>query len=184
MNEFDKMISGQLYNAKDPRLTAMRKQARALLEKINQSAQCITDQDRVELCRKLFASVGPNLGFQPPFYCDYGSNITLGRDVFINFNCVFLDVAKITIGDFVQIAPNVQIYTAGHPLEWEKRRNGEEFGKPITIGNDVWIGGSAIICPGVTIGEKSIIGAGAVITKDVPPNVVLVGNPGRILKKL
>jgi len=184
MTEYQKMISGELYYAMDPELARMREQTRALLDEINRSLQDIRSGEKHELCQKLFAGIGPDTWIQPPFFCDYGVNITLGKNVFINFNCVFLDVAKITIGDFVQIGPNVQIYTATHPLGSPERRAGQEYGKPITIQDDVWIGGGAIICPGVTIGEKSIIGAGSVITKDVPSGVIVVGNPGKVLTTL
>lgn len=184
MNEYDKMISGQIYDARDLQLTAMRKHARVLLDQINRSVQDIRDGERAGLCKQLLGAVGHHLWLQPPFYCDYGQNITLGDNVFINFNCVFLDVAKIAIGDSVQIGPNVQVYTATHPLEWQKRSNGDECGKPIAIGDNVWIGGGAIICPGVTIGKRSVIGAGSIIVKNVPDGVVVAGNPGKILRRL
>lgn len=184
MSEYEKMISGRIYDARDPELTDLRAKARNLLDRINGSALSVQGGERGELLRQLFGSVGGNLWLQPPFFCDYGVNISLGQNVFINFNCVFLDVAKITIGDAVQIGPSVQIYTATHPLEWDRRARGEEYGRPIIIHNDVWIGGGAIICPGVTIGEKSIIGAGAVVTREVPPRTVAAGNPARVIKEL
>ena len=184
MTEYEKMIAGLTYDPKDAFLSERRWHARDLLNEINQSVQPIKDDARSLLCKKLFGAYGLNLWLQPPFYCDYGINIVLGNDVFINFNCIFLDVAKITIGDSVQIGPNVQIYTAAHPLEWQKRRDGEEHGKPIIVENDVWIGGGVIICPGVTIWAGSVIGAGAVVTKDVPPHVLIAGNPGKVIKQL
>ncbi len=184
MNEYEKMIAGHLYNANDAMLAGMRQEARVLLDQINGSVADIKTGDRLALCTRLFGKVGQGLWLQPPFYCDYGKNIELGDNVYFNFNCVVLDVAKIVIGSNVLLGPNVQIYTAGHPLDPEKRRSGEEFGKPITIGDDVWIGGSAILCPGVTIGDKSIIAAGAVVIKDVPANVVVGGNPARIIKEI
>jgi len=184
MHEYEKMIAGQLYDARDPVLVTMRNKAREFLSEINRSAQDIRDGKRLDLCKALFRSVGTGLWLQPPFYCDYGSNIILGNNVFVNFNCVFLDVALITIGNGVQMGPQVQLYTAAHPLAWDKRRAGQEYGKPITIGDDVWIGGSAVICPGVTVGEKSVIGAGAVVTKDVPAGVVVAGNPAKMIKQL
>lgn len=183
MREYEKMIAGEMYNAMDSELIEMRLRARQLLTQINQSVEDIRTGPRFELVKDLLGSVGKNIWLQPPFFCDYGKNITFGDSVFLNFNCVILDVAKVTVGSFVFMAPNVQIYTAGHPLDWQERRK-VEFGKPITIGDDVWIGGSAIICPGVTIGSKSVIGAGAVVTKDVPSGVVVAGNPARILKQL
>lgn len=122
---------------------------------------------------------------EPPFRCDYGANITLGKNFYANFNCVVLDVAPVVIGDNVLFAPNVQIYTAGHPLDVKSRvEEGIEFGTPITIGNNVWLGGGVIVCPGVTIGDNSVIGAGSVVTKDVPANVVAAGNPCRVIRTL
>ncbi|HCM42695.1 MAG TPA: sugar O-acetyltransferase [Candidatus Omnitrophica bacterium] len=183
MREYEKMIAGEMYNAMDPELIEMRLRARKLLTQINQSVEDIRTGPRFELVKDLLGAVGKNVWLQPPFFCDYGKNITFGDSVFLNFNCVILDVAKVTVGSFVFMAPNVQIYTAGHPLDWQERRK-VEFGKPITIGDDVWIGGNAVICPGVTIGSKSVIGAGAVVTKDVPNGVVVAGNPARVLKQL
>lgn len=184
MREFDKMIAGEMYNALDPELVEMRGRARKLLTLINQSVEDIrTGSERISLQTELFGKVGKNLWLQPPFYCDFGKNITLGDNVYMNFNCVILDVAKVTIGSFVFMGPNVQIYTAGHPLDYLERRK-VEYGKPIVIGDDVWIGGGAILCPGITIGSKSVIGAGAVVTKDVPDNVVAAGNPAKILRHL
>lgn len=179
MTEYEKMIAGQMYDATDPELSRMREACRDLLTQINGSARDIRSGERLDLCRQLFASVGNDLWLQPPFFCDYGSHIYLGKNVFLNFNCVFLDVARITVGDFVFFGPGVQLYTATHPLQWQKRRNAEEYGRPITIENDVWIGGGVIVCPGVRIGEKSVIGAGSVVTKDVPSSSVVVGNPAR-----
>lgn len=184
MSEFEKMISGQMYNASDPELTAMRARVRDLLTELNSTAQDTKTSGRLDLCSKIFGTVAGQLWLQPPFYCDYGRNILIGNNVFINFNCIFLDVAPITIGEAVKIGPNVQLYTATHPLNWQQRREGQEYGKPITIGNDVWIGGGAIICPGVTVGEKSVIGAGTVVTKNVPAGVVIAGNPGKVLKQI
>lgn len=184
MSEYEKMISGQLYNANDPELVLMRRQARARLDQLNHSVQDVKSGERLDICHKLFGKVGERLWLQPPFYCEYGSNIELGDNVFFNFNCVVLDVAKVIIGSNVLIAPNVQIYTATHPLDAQLRRDGQELGKPITIGDDVWIGGSAVICPGVTIGNKSVIAAGAVVVKSVPPNVVVGGNPAKIIRTL
>lgn len=184
MAEYDKMLSGHLYNAGDTYLSTLRHNARKLLNNINSSAVDIKDGKRLKFLMQLFGSAGKGLWLQPPFYCDYGSNISLGDNVYINFDCVILDVAKVTIGSSVFFGPGVHIYTATHPLEWEKRKSGEEYGKPVTINDNIWIGGGAIICPGVTIGEKSIIGAGSVVTHDVPSAVVVAGNPARVIKAL
>ncbi len=184
MTEYEKMISGELYNASDAELVRMRKKARDLLNKLNSSVQDIKNGDRLALCKKLFGKVGSGLWLQPPFYCDYGKNIELGENVYLNFNCILLDVAKIIIGSNVMLGPNVQIYTAGHPLDAQERRRGLEFGKTVHIGNDVWIGGSAVLCPGIKIGDESIIAAGAVVAKDVPSKTVVGGNPVKVLKEL
>ena len=129
------------------------------------------------------AAGGDDVWIQPPFFCDYGSNIYLGRKCYFNFNCVLLDVCNIRIGDYSIFGPNVQIYTATHPFEAELRRT-QEFGKPVTIGSDVWVGGGAIICPGVTIGSRTIIGAGSVVTRDIPDAVFAAGNPCRVIREL
>lgn len=184
MTEYEKMIAGDLYNASDAELTHMREEVRGLLTELNRSVQDVRSGERLSLCERIFGKTGKGLWLQPPFYCDYGKNIELGENVFFNFNCVILDVAKVIIGSNVFFGPNVQIYTAGHPLDAQKRREGQEFGKSITIGNDVWIGGSAVLCPGIKIGEKSIVAAGAVVTKDVPPNVVVGGNPAKMIKEI
>lgn len=184
MTEYEKMIAGQLYNARDARLIHMRHKARALLGRINASLQDIQAGTRLKACQKLFRKIGPGFWMQPPFYCDYGTNIEIGENFYCNFNCVILDVAKVKIGSSVMLGPNVQIYTATHPLNASQRRQGLELGKAITIGDDVWIGGHAVLCPGVTIGRGSIIAAGAVVTKDVPPGVVVGGNPSKMIKEI
>ena len=137
----------------------------------------------MQILRQLFASGGDSVWLEPPFRCDYGTNIYLGEKVYFNFDCVILDVCEVRIGDFVFIAPGVHIYTATHPLEAEQRRT-QEFGKPVTIGNDVWIGGKSVICPGITIEDRSVIGAGSVVTKDVPSGVVVAGNPAKVIRKI
>ncbi len=183
MTEKEKMLAGELYQAGDPELVAERLKARKLVKTFNDSDPEDTEL-RVSLVRKLFGKAGKNFWVEPPFYCDYGSNIEVGDDVFFNFNCVVLDVCKVTLGDRVFVAPNVQFYPATHPLDSVKRGEMWEYGKPITIGSDVWIGGSAVICPGVTIGERTVIAAGAVVTKDFPSDVVIGGNPAKVLKYL
>ena len=183
MTEKEKMLSGQLYDASDSVLTAERHSARLLFQKIN----ILTEEDkelRDKLFYDLFGKAGKNLSIEPPFYCDYGSNIRVGNNVFMNFNCCILDVMEVTMGDNILIGPNVQIYTATHPMDAKMRSSLLEFAKPIKIGNDVWIGGGAIICPGVTIGDRVVIGAGAIVTKDVPDDVFVGGNPARIIKNI
>lgn len=179
-SEKDKMLAGYYYDAFDPELVAARERARQLCLDL---AQLREDQtvERAHILEKLLGEKCDAI-IRAPFFCDYGTNIELGKGVYFNFNCVVLDVSKVRIGDHVLCGPNVQIYTAGHPLDTEKRRAGLEFGKEITIGDDVWIGGSAIICPGVKIGSRSIIGAGSVVTKDIPSDVVAAGNPCRVLR--
>lgn len=127
---------------------------------------------------------GDNLWIQPPFYCDYGTNIITGEGVFFNFNCVVLDVMEVNIGSKTMFGPNVQIYTATHPLDYKIRNTGLEYAKPITIGENVWVGGSVVICPGITIGDNSIIGAGSVVTKSIPANVIAAGNPCKVIRNL
>jgi len=183
MTEKEKMLSGRLYDASDPELTAERHKARLLFQQIN----TMTDDEkeaRDALFYELIGEAGAELYIEPPFYCDYGSNIHLGTKVFMNYNCCILDVMEVKIGDRVLLAPNVQIYTATHPIDAETRASWLEYAKPVRIGNDVWIGGGAIICPGVTIGNGVVIGAGAVVTKDVPDDVFVAGNPARIVKEI
>ena len=178
-----KMLSGELYNAADDILVKERLKARILLKQFNDA-----DPDQLEikkqLLRDLIPMQGIDLWIEPPFHCDYGSNIQLGNKVYFNFNCIILDVMNIKIGDNVLVGPAVQIYTAMHPLNWKERAEGLEFAKPITIGSDVWIGGGAVICPGVIIGDRSVIGAGSVVTKNIPEDVFAAGNPCRIIKQL
>jgi maltose O-acetyltransferase len=180
--EKEKMIAGELYDALDPELIQDRERARDLCQVLNASREA--DQAlRPGILQQLLGKGGETVWMQPPFYCDYGYNIFLGERVYFNFNCIILDVCPVTIGDFTLIGPAVQIYTAGHPLNASLRRK-QEFGKPITIGSDVWIGGGAIICPGVTIGSKSVIGAGSVVTKNIPDGVLAVGNPCRVVREI
>lgn len=183
MTEKEKMLGGQMYDPMDPILCEERIAARLKFQHINSIAE--TDKAKRDiLFYELMGSAGKGLWIEPPFYCDYGSNIKLGDHVFMNFNCCILDVMEVKIGNNVMLAPNVQIYTATHPLEAKARNSGREFAKGITIGNDVWIGGGAIICPGVTIGNGVVIGAGAVVTKDVPDDVFVGGNPAKIIKHI
>lgn len=185
MSEYQKMISGQLYNALDPELVQMRKEARTLLARINQNLEDLRENHESHaLCRMLFGAVGKNLWLQPPFFCDYGRNITLGNNVYLNFNCVILDVAPVKIGNNVMMGPNVQIYSASHPVDAIERSRGLELGQPVTVEDHVWLGGASILCPGVTVGAGSVIGAGAVVTRDIPPGVLAAGNPARVIKTL
>ena len=177
------MLSGELYNATDTELTAARVQARLLLQQLNNGAEDDA-AGRASVLGKLFPHAGQGLWLQPPFYCDYGSNIYLGDQVFMNFNCVILDVAIVSIGDRSLLGPNVQVYAASHPMNASQRAQGMEYGKAVNIGSDVWIGGGAIICPGVTIGDRSVIGAGSVVTRDIPADVFAAGNPCRIIRAL
>lgn len=172
-----------MYDAKDPQLSYERDQARLLFQRINAMAEN-QKPERDQLFYELFGSAGANLWIEPPFYCDYGSNIKVGNNVFMNFNCIILDVMEVKIGSNSMFGPNVQIYTATHPLIAKERNSGLEYAKAITIGNDVWIGGGAIICPGVTVGNAVVIGAGAVVTKDVPNNAFVGGNPAKVIKMI
>ena len=180
--ERDRMLAGEAYDPLDPELDAGRRKARTLCKRLNESHE--DDKiTRSDILAELFGKA-TDVWIQPPFYCDYGSNISLGRKVFFNFNCVVLDVAPVTIGDHVLFGPAVQIYTATHPLDAARRRAGLESGKPVVIGADVWVGGGAIVCPGVEIGARSIIGAGSVVTRDIPPDVFAAGNPCRVVRSL
>lgn len=181
-SERDKMLAGELYDALDPELVAARNRARDLCQMLNASRE--GDQDvRRCLCTQLFGKGGETVWMQPPFYCDYGSNIELGERVFFNFNCVVLDVCRVTIGDYTLFGPAVQILTPMHPLDAELRRK-QEYGKPIEIGADVWVGGGALILPGVRIGSRSVIGAGSVVTRDIPDGVLAAGNPCRVIRTI
>lgn len=176
------MLAGELYLAADPALVQARTRAKQLLHRLNVTEYLLTDAAR-QVLAELVPHAGPNFYVEPPFHCDYGSNIYCGSNVFFNVNCVVLDVAKVTIGSNVLFGPGVQLYAATHPLDAVARRT-LELGRPITIGDDCWIGGGAIVCPGVSIGAGCVIGAGAVVTKDVPAHSLAVGNPARVVKRL
>jgi maltose O-acetyltransferase len=175
------MLAGELYRPDAPEIMADQATAAAWLARYNAAAGSPPDTLRAILAEQ-FAAVGANVVIRPPFFCDYGYNIRLGDGVFLNFNCVILDVVEVTIGDRTQIGPAVQIYAADHPRDAKTRRDGLEFGRPVHIGADVWIGGGSIILPGVTIGDGAVIGAGSVVTRDVPPNQTVVGNPARRIR--
>jgi maltose O-acetyltransferase len=178
--ERDKMLAGELYDPMDAELVAGRARARDLCQDLNATRESDGAARRAILAR-LFGAGGDTVWMQPPFFCDYGMNIRLGERVFFNFNCVVLDVCAVTIGEFTLFGPAVQIYTATHPFDPVLRRQ-QEFARPIAIGSDVWVGGGAIICPGVTIGSRSVIGAGSVVTRDVPEGVFAAGNPCRVIR--
>jgi maltose O-acetyltransferase len=180
--EREKMLAGEFYDPLDAELVAARTRARDLCWDLNATRDA-DEAVRRRILKELFGTGGDTVWMQPPFFCDYGSNIHLGNRVFFNFNCVVLDVCEVRIGDFTLFAPAVQILTATHPLNAELRRT-REFAKPITIGADVWVGGGVIICPGVTIGDRTVIGAGSVVTKDIPAGVVAVGNPCRVVREI
>jgi maltose O-acetyltransferase len=181
--EKDKMLAGELYRSADAELVADRRHAQDILTHYNaiSGADYKTLNERL---REFLGAVGDASVIMPVFTCDYGYNIRLGRNVFINYHCVFLDCARIEVGNDVQIGPAVQLYTAQHPLDPAVRRSGLESASPIRIGNDVWIGGAAVVLPGVTIGDRAVVGAGAVVVRDVPPDSVVVGNPARVVRTL
>lgn len=181
--EKQKMLNGDLYNASDPVLQRERRKARLLCNRFNQTAAEDHEQ-RTEILKVLIPSQGTALTIEPPFFCDYGYNIAAGNKVYFNYNCIVLDVMKVTIGDNVLFGPSVQIYAATHPMSWEERISGLESGRPVTIGSDVWIGGGTIICPGVTIGNRCVIGAGSVVTRNIPDDSFAAGNPCRKIKDL
>ncbi len=182
MSERDRMLAGELYNPMDPELVQARERARDLCQDLNATREAQADERR-RILVELLAAGGETAWIQPPFYCDYGSNIHLGERVFFNFNCVVLDVCRVTIGDYTMFGPAVQIYTATHPMDAMLRRK-QEFARPIEIGPDVWVGGGAIVCPGVRIGARSVIGAGSVVTRDVPEGVFAAGNPCRVIRTI
>jgi maltose O-acetyltransferase len=182
MSEREKMLAGELYDALDPELVSARERARDLCQRLNATREGEREVRR-SILRELFGRGGETVWMQPPFYCDYGSNIELGERVFFNFNCVVLDVCLVRIGDYTLFGPAVQIYTPMHPTNAELRRQ-QEFGKPVEIGSDVWVGGGALILPGVHIGSQAIIGAGSVVTRDIPDGVFAAGNPCRVIREL
>ena len=182
MSELHKMLAGQLYDPLDPELVQLRTRARDLCHDLNNTRES-DEPRRRQFLTQLFGSGGDSVWMQPPFFCDYGRNIHLGQRVFFNFNCVVLDVCEVRIGDFTLFGPAVQILTPLHPLEADLRRK-QEYGKPITIGCDVWVGAAALILPGVTIGDRCVIGAGSVVTRDIPADSLAVGNPCRVVRTI
>lgn len=190
MTEKENMLSGEYYNTRDPELIEMYHRARKLLHQYNSLDSTLTEE-RNKILDCLLDYKGENVWIEAPFYCDYGENISVGENTFINVNCMFLDNNKITIGKNGLIAPYVQIYTATHPVKAEERINLKEgkapyltSTKPVSIGDNVWIGGNTVIFPGVTIGNNVTIGAGSVVTKDIPNDVLAYGNPCKVVKQL
>lgn len=183
LTEKEKMLAGEMYDPHDSELRQKRMNARRLSRLFNDTTE-MDGQDRSDLLKKLLGSTGDNIHVEPTIRCDYGFNIHVGNNFYANFDCVFLDVCEIRIGDNCMISPGVHIYTATHPLNAAARNSGKEFGKPVIIGDNVWIGGRAIITPGITIGNNAIIAAGSVVTQDVPANTLVGGNPARLIKQV
>ncbi|MWV42830.1 acetyltransferase [Paenibacillus sp. HJL G12] len=182
-SEKEKMISGELYLASDSQLTQERDHARKLVRIYNQTTETEVER-RTQLLKQLFGSTGENLFMEPNIRCDYGYNIHVGENFYANFDCTILDVCEVRIGDNCFIAPGVHIYTATHPIHPFERIAGPEYGKPVTIGNNVWIGGRSVINPGVTVGDNVVIASGSVVTKDVAPNTIVGGNPAKMIKQI
>lgn len=183
MTEKQKMLARELYLASDPELTSDRKLSRNFARCYNSTTE-EEGQKRYEILKQWLGRVEARIEIQPPFYCDYGSNIFVGNNFYANFGCVILDCNRVEIGNNVLLAPYVQIYTAHHPVDPELRLTGKELASPIKIGNNVWIGGGAIICPNVTIGDNTTIGAGSVVVKDIPGNAIAVGNPCKVIREI
>jgi maltose O-acetyltransferase len=180
--QYERMLSGELYDASDGELFELRMKARKFMHEYNHME--FDREQRTLMLKHIFKKVGTNVDIQIPFYCDYGSHIEVGNNFFANFNCVFLDCNYITMGDNVFLGPAVQIYAAYHPVLAAERIKGPELALPVVIGDNVWIGGGSILCSGITIGKNTTIGAGSVVVKDIPENVVAVGNPCRVIRKL
>jgi maltose O-acetyltransferase len=176
------MLAGELYNPLDSELVAARERARDLCRALNDTRES-QQEERRRILQEMFGAGGDTVWMQPPFYCDYGTNIYLGTRVFFNFNCVVLDVCEVRIGDYTLFGPGVQILTPMHPLNAGLRRE-QEFGKPVQIGADVWVGGGALILAGVTIGSETVIGAGSVVTRDIPGGVLAAGTPCRVIRAI
>lgn len=183
MSEKEKMLSGELYNANDEMLERERITAKELCSEYNKQKPS-NIETKTKILEKLLGKKGENVCVEQNFWCDYGYNIFIGDNLYINHNCVILDCAKVEFGDNCMIAPNCSFYTVGHPIDIEQRNEGLEYAKPIKVGNNVWIGGNVTVLPGVTIGDNVTIGAGSVITKDVPSNTVAYGNPCKVQNKI
>jgi maltose O-acetyltransferase len=179
----ERMLRGELYLADDTELAADLARAQELVERYNGTPHA-AQGDRDQLLRELLGEVGERVVVRSPFRCDYGRYITIGAGTFVNYDCVMLDVMPIRVGAACQFAPRVQLLTATHPLDPAKRRSGWEYGEPIAIGDNVWLGGGVVVCPGVTIDDDTVVGAGAVVTRDLPAGVLAVGNPAKVIRKL
>ena len=182
-SERERMLAGAAYDPRDAELVALRRRARRLVKAYNDTLEAQALR-RARLLRALIPGAGPGIAIEPPFHCDYGTHVTIGDGVFANFGCVFLDCAPITIGAQTQLGPAVQLYTATHPIDAAARVAGPEGALPIAVGRRVWLGGGTIVLPGVTIGDDTVIGAGSVVTRDVPAGVIAVGNPCRVLRAI
>lgn len=181
--EKEKMLAEDLYRASSPELREDARKSRQLTRLFNETTE-EQQEYRKTLLKEMFKATGENIYIEPPFRCDYGTNTTIGNNFYANFDCVFLDVAPIVIGENVMFGPKVNLLTPGHPIDAVIRNSGLEFGKKITIGDNVWIGGNAVVNPGVTIGNNTIIGSGSVVTKDIPDNVIAAGNPCKIIREI
>jgi maltose O-acetyltransferase len=183
VTERDKMLAGVLYDASDPELAALRVRARRLLRQLSDADPGDRSVHRGVL-GELFGTIGPDSWIEPPFYCDYGVNMHAGRGLYMNFDCVVLDCGRVDFGDDILIGPGVHIYAATHPIDPDERADGPELTRPVRIGSRVWLGGRSVVMPGVTIGEGTTVGAGSVVTRDLPPYVVAAGNPARVIRAL
>ena len=183
MDQKERMLAGLPYKAWMDGLSEERDLCKSKVYAINHLPPERRDE-LPALLKDLLGGTGENIMIEPPFHCDYGWNITVGEWFFANYNLTILDVGKVTIGDNVQIAPNVSLYTAGHPIHPDSRNSGYEYGIPITIGNNVWLGGNVVVLPGVTIGDNAVIGAGSVVTKDIPANMLAAGNPCKVIREI
>lgn len=181
--EWQKMLGGEIYDAADPQFHQLLMECRCRIRRFNDLDPMDLDGQR-QLLREILGSTGKRIHVNQPFRCDYGCNISVGEDFFANFNLTILDEAKVTIGNNCFIGPNVSIYTACHPLTPAERNTGAEWAEPVTIGNSVWLGGNVTILPGVTIGDNCVIGAGSVVTRDVPSGSICAGNPARVIKRI
>ena len=182
-SEKEKMLLQKPYIASDSELSKERIQAQTSCFRINSLSPHLVEE-RNYIFRKLLRATKENFYIEPPFHCDYGYNISIGKNFYANYNCVILDCAEVLIGDNVMLAPNVSIYTAGHPLDATKRNEGWEYAIPVSIGNNIWIGGNTVINPGISIGDNTVIGSGSVLTKDIPKNVIAAGNPCKVIREI